>query len=194
MKTTPYLFVKRLADLAFALLLGLLLLPLLVGVAIAIRLESPGPAIFKQLRMGRGGTPFTIYKFRSMVANAPKLGPELTERNDPRITRLGRLLRRTSVDEFPQLLNILKGDMSFIGPRPEVTAIVETDWSEDDRRTVLSVRPGLTGWAQIHGRDDLDIPTKLRYDREYAERVSLALDWTILWRTPWLLLTGQGIK
>ena len=194
MRTNAYLPLKRLADFAFASLLSLLLAPLLIGLAIAIRLESPGPAIFKQLRMGRGGKPFTIYKFRSMVANAPKLGPELTERNDLRITRLGRLLRRTSVDEFPQLFNILKGEMSFIGPRPEVTASVETDWSEDDRQTVLSVRPGLTGWAQIHGRDDLDIPTKLRYDREYAERVSLALDLTILWRTPWLLLTGQGIK
>jgi len=192
--TKAYLPVKRLTDFAFALLLGLLLLPLLVCLAIAIRLESPGPAIFKQARMGRGGKPFTIYKFRSMVANAPKVGPELTERNDPRITRLGRLLRRTSVDEFPQLLNILKGEMSFIGPRPEVPSIVESDWSEDDRRKVLSVRPGLSGWAQIHGRDDLDIPTKLRYDREYAERVSLPLDLTILWRTPWLLLTGQGIK
>ncbi|MNR80314.1 UDP-N-acetylgalactosamine-undecaprenyl-phosphate N-acetylgalactosaminephosphotransferase [compost metagenome] len=194
MKANAYLPLKRLADLVFALTLGLVLLPVLVGLAIAIRLESPGPAIFKQARMGRGGKPFTIYKFRSMVANAPKLGPELTERNDPRITHLGRLLRRTSVDEFPQLLNILKGDMSFIGPRPEVPSIVETDWSEDDRETVLSVRPGLSGWAQIHGRDDLDIPTKLRYDREYAERVSLPLDLTILWRTPWLLLTGRGIK
>jgi lipopolysaccharide/colanic/teichoic acid biosynthesis glycosyltransferase len=185
---------KRAADLVFALLLGILLLPLLIVVAIAIRLESPGPAIFRQARMGRGDKPFTIYKFRSMVANAPRLGPELTERNDPRITRLGALLRRTSVDEFPQLWNILKGDMSFIGPRPEVPSIVETDWTADDRARVLSVRPGLTGWAQIHGRDDLDIPTKLRYDREYAERVSLALDLTILWRTPWILLTGQGIK
>jgi len=193
-KTRIYLPVKRLADVLFALFLGLLLSPLLLVVAIAIRLESRGPAIFRQLRMGRGGRPFTIVKFRSMVADAPKLGPELTERNDPRITRLGRLLRRTSVDEFPQLWNILKGDMSFIGPRPEVPAIVEAEWSEDDRQVVLSVRPGLTGWAQVHGRDDLDIPTKLRYDREYAQRVSLGLDLTILWRTPWILLTGQGIK
>lgn len=194
MSFKPYLPLKRLADIGFALLLGILLLPLLIVVAIAIRLESPGPAIFRQARMGRGGKPFTIYKFRSMVANAPKLGPELTERNDPRITRLGRLLRRSSVDEFPQLWNILKGDMSFIGPRPEVPSIVEADWTADDRSRVLSVRPGLSGWAQIHGRDDLDIPTKLRYDREYAERVSLGLDVTILWRTPWILLTGQGIK
>ncbi len=190
----PYLHLKRLADVVFALLLGLLLLPLLIAVAIAIRLESPGPAIFRQARMGRGGKPFTIYKFRSMVADAPKLGPELTERNDPRVTRVGRLLRRTSVDEFPQLWNILKGDMSFIGPRPEVPAIVASEWSDDDRERVLSVRPGLSGWAQIHGRDDLSIPTKLRYDREYAERVSLGLDLAILWRTPLILLTGQGIK
>ncbi len=194
MSQKPYLPLKRAADILFALLLGLLLLPLLAGVAIAIRLESPGPAIFRQTRMGRGGKPFTIYKFRSMVADAPKLGPELTERNDPRITRLGRVLRRSSVDEFPQLWNILKGDMSFIGPRPEVPSIVDSDWSDDDRARVLSVRPGLTGWAQIHGRDDLDIPTKLGYDRDYAERVSLGMDLTILWRTPWILLTGRGIK
>lgn len=189
-----YLPLKRAADILFALLLGILLLPLLALVAIAIRLESPGPAIFRQIRMGRGGRPFTIYKFRSMVADAPRLGPELTERNDPRITRLGRLLRRTSVDEFPQLWNILKGDMSFIGPRPEVPSIVASEWSEEDRAHVLSVRPGLTGWAQVHGRDDLDIPTKLAYDREYAARVSLGLDLRILWRTPWILLTGRGIK
>lgn len=189
-----YLPLKRLLDVLFGLLLGLLLLPLLVVVAVAIRLESPGPAIFRQQRMGRGGKPFTIYKFRSMVANAPRMGPELTQVNDPRITRLGHVLRRTSVDEFPQLWNILKGDMSFIGPRPEVPSIVEAEWTPDDRARVLSVRPGLSGWAQIHGRDDLDIPTKLGYDREYAERVSLGLDLTILWRTPWILLTGRGIK
>jgi len=189
-----YLPLKRLADIFFALLLGLMLLPLLVAVAIAIRLESPGGAIFRQVRMGRLGQRFTIYKFRSMVADAPRLGPELTARNDPRITPLGRLLRRSSVDEFPQLWNILKGDMSFIGPRPEVPSIVEADWTPDDRARVLAVRPGLTGWAQIHGRDDLDIPTKLAYDREYARRVSAGLDLAILWRTPWILLTGQGIK
>lgn len=189
-----YLPVKRLADICFALALSLLLLPLMLAVAIAIRLESRGPAIFRQLRMGKGGKPFTIYKFRSMIADAPSRGPELTQRNDPRITRLGALLRRTSIDEFPQLWNILKGDMSFIGPRPEVPSIVETAWNDDDRARVLAVRPGLTGWAQIHGRDDLDIPTKLRYDREYAERVSLGLDLAILWRTPWVLLTGMGIK
>lgn len=190
----PYLFFKRLADLAAALLLGLLLAPLLLVVALAIRLESPGPAIFRQLRMGRGGRPFVIYKFRSMVADAPARGPELTEQNDPRITRLGALLRRTSIDEFPQLWNIVKGDMSFIGPRPEVPSIVESEWTDDDRARVLSVRPGLSGWAQIHGRDDLSIPVKLEFDRTYAGRISLALDLEILWRTPWVLLTGRGIK
>lgn len=194
MSKRPYLLIKRLADLAFALFLGILLAPLMIAVAIAIRQESPGPALFRQLRMGRGGKPFVIYKFRSMVADAPNRGPVLTARNDPRITRLGALLRRTSVDEFPQLWNVVKGDMSFIGPRPEVPSIVETEWSPSDRALVLSVRPGLSGWAQIHGRDDLSIPVKLRYDREYAERVSLGLDLTILWRTPWILLTGQGIK
>lgn len=194
MKGRAYRPLKRLADLVFAVLLGILLLPLLILVAIAIRLESPGPAIFRQARMGRGGRPFTIYKFRSMVADAPRLGPVLTTHGDPRITRLGRILRRTSIDEFPQLWNILKGDMSFIGPRPEIPSIVEAEWTSDDCERVLSVRPGLTGWAQIHGRDDLDIPTKLAYDREYATRLSLGLDLTILWRTPWILFTGRGIK
>ena len=183
---------KRLADLTGAIALLVVLSPILVLTAIAIPLESPGSPIFTQQRMGRGGKPFTIYKFRSMRKDAG--GPLLTQVGDARITGLGHLIRRTSIDELPQLFNILKGDMSFIGPRPEVPSIVESEWSQEDRDLVLSVRPGLSGWAQIHGRDDLDIPTKLRFDRDDAQRISLGLDLLILVRTPLVLLLGRGIK
>lgn len=188
-----YRLIKRAADILGALVLLVLSSPVLVWAAIAIPLDSPGGPLFTQQRMGRGGKPFTIYKFRTMRQGG-EAGPVLTQVGDRRITKLGALLRRTSIDELPQLFNILKGDMSFIGPRPEVPSIVESEWSEDDRARVLSVLPGLSGWAQIHGRDDLDIPTKLRYDREYAERIGLGLDLVILFKTPVVLLTGVGIK
>lgn len=186
-----YVPFKRVFDFSFALLLVILLSPILLVVALAIRLTSPGKALFTQARIGKHGEPFTIYKFRTMSAGAEK-GPVLTQSNDPRITPLGHLLRRTSLDEIPQLFNILKGEMSFIGPRPEVPSIVETYTSE--QRRVFEVLPGLSGWSQIHGRDDLDIPTKLRYDVEYVDRISLGLDLFILWRTPGLLFSGEGIK
>lgn len=189
-----YRLLKRLIDVLGALVLIVLLSPFMLFAAIAIPLDSPGSPVFTQPRVGKGGRIFTIYKFRSMRQDAPKAGPVLTQVGDPRVTRLGRFLRRTSIDEFPQLFNILKGDMSFIGPRPEVPSIVEAEWSEDDQAKVLSVLPGLSGWAQIHGRDDLDIPTKLKFDREYSERISAWLDLVILVRTPLLLLTGRGIK
>lgn len=189
-----YPFFKRLIDMAGALLLIVATSPLFLLAAILIPLESPGSPLFTQARVGRGGRNFTIFKFRSMRRDAPHSGPVLTQVGDPRITGLGRLLRRTSIDELPQLFNILKGDMSFIGPRPEVPSIVASDWSEEDRALVLSVRPGLSGWAQVHGRDDLDIPTKLIFDREYAQRMGPGLDLRILIQTPIILLTGQGIK
>ncbi|MBO9541371.1 sugar transferase [bacterium] len=188
-----YRVFKRLADILGALILLILASPVLLWAAIAIPLDSPGSPIFTQQRMGKGGKPFTIFKFRTMRKGGES-GPVLTQVGDSRITKLGALLRRTSIDELPQLFNILKGDMSFIGPRPEVPSIVEAEWSEDDKARVLSVLPGLSGWAQIHGRDDLDIPTKLLYDREYAARIGLKLDLLILVRTPILLLTGTGIK
>jgi lipopolysaccharide/colanic/teichoic acid biosynthesis glycosyltransferase len=182
---------KRLADLVAALALGVLLLPVLLVIAAAIRLDSPGPALFRQWRVGRGGRPFVIYKLRTMRTGVA--GPELTQAGDPRITRLGRLLRRTSIDELPQLLNIVKGDMSFIGPRPEVPGILETEWSVQ-QRDILSVRPGLSGWAQIHGRDDLPLEAKLAYDMDYVRDPGLLRDVRILLATPGLLLSGRGIK
>lgn len=182
---------KRVADLMAALLLAVPLLPLLALAAVAIRLDSPGPALFRQWRVGRGGRPFVIYKLRTMRTDVS--GPALTMTGDPRITRLGRLLRRTSIDELPQVLNILKGDMSFIGPRPEVPSVLEAEWTEE-QRDVLAVRPGLSGWAQIHGRDDLPLETKLAYDLEYVRDPGLLRDLRILLATPGLLISGRGIK
>ncbi|MBC7545928.1 MAG: sugar transferase [Candidatus Sericytochromatia bacterium] len=182
--------IKRSLDILTALSALILIWPVLLCVAIAIRLDSPGPALFLQPRVGLGGRVFRVFKFRSMRSDTA--GPVLTQVNDPRITKLGHLLRRTSIDELPQLLNILQGDMSLIGPRPEVPSIVETypsDW-----RPVFDVRPGLTGWAQIHGRDDLDIPTKLGYDLAYVANLRFGLDWRIFWATFPLLLKGVGIK
>lgn len=188
----PYLKLKYSLDFCFALLMLVLLSPLLLLVALIIRLESPGQALFTQVRVGVSEKPFRIYKFRSMVADADKKGPVLTQQNDPRITRFGHFIRRSSIDELPQLLNILKGEMSFIGPRPEVPSIV-ADYSER-QRGVFAVRPGLSGWAQIHGRDELDIPTKLNYDLEYIERVSFGLDLQIFLRTFPALLSKRGVN
>ncbi|MBF2053431.1 MAG: sugar transferase [Candidatus Sericytochromatia bacterium] len=188
----PYLKLKYSLDFCFALLMLVLLAPLLLLVALIIRLESPGKALFTQVRVGVSEKPFCIYKFRSMVADADKKGPVLTQQNDPRITRFGHFIRRSSIDELPQLLNILKGEMSFIGPRPEVPSIV-ADYSER-QRGVFAVRPGLSGWAQIHGRDELDIPTKLNYDLEYIERVSFGLDLQIFLRTFPALLSKRGVN
>jgi lipopolysaccharide/colanic/teichoic acid biosynthesis glycosyltransferase len=183
-------FSKRFFDIFFALFFLFFLSPLFLVIALLVRSNSPGKAFFFQERVGKAGRIFVIYKFRTMGTGAG--GPVLTEKNDPRVTSVGKILRRTSLDELPQLLNILKGEMSFIGPRPEVPSIVAT-YSEE-QRGVLEVLPGLTGWSQIHGRDDLDIPTKLGYDLEYARRVSFLLDLEILLRTPSLLISGRGIK
>lgn len=182
---------KPAIDFVLALALLIVLAPLMVFVAAAVRLDSPGPALFTQERVGRGGRLFRIYKFRSMRAGAG--GPVLTQVGDPRITRVGRIIRRTSLDELPQLFNILRGEMSFIGPRPEVPSIVATEYTPE-MRGALVVRPGLSGWAQVHGRDDLPLAEKLAYDLEYVRRISPWLDLQIVWLTPGLLISGRGIK
>ncbi len=183
--------IKPALDAIVALALLILLLPLLALLAVVIRLDSRGPSLFTQDRVGRRGQLFTIYKFRTMRTDLS--GPALTQAADPRVTRVGRLLRRTSLDELPQLLNVLWGDMSFIGPRPEIPPIVAAEYTRE-QKGVLAVRPGLSGWAQIHGRDDLEIPVKLAYDLEYVHQISPLFDLGILWRTPGLLLSGRGIK
>jgi len=172
---------KRIFDVLFSCLCLIFLSPLLVFLAIAVKISSRGPVFFVHKRVGRYGREFSIYKFRTMVANAPVIGPVLTDRNDARITRFGRWLRQWSLDELPQFFNVLKGNMSVVGPRPEIPSIVATYdmW----QKKVLAVRPGITGLSQTSGRAELSIPTKLRRDIYYIRHQSLWMDLKITGKT-----------
>lgn len=175
-------FVKRAADIVLALVLLLFLLPVLVIVAICIKVDSKGPAIFKQERLGFHGKMFEIYKFRTMCINAEHTGSGVySGKNDSRVTRIGRILRATSIDELPQLINILKGEMSFIGPRPPLT-YHPWDISEYTREQLrmFEVRPGITGWAQVNGRKGVLWPKRIELNVWYVDNVSLLLDLKIL--------------
>jgi len=150
----------------------------LLLLALLIKLDSKGPVIFKQQRLGRGGREFTIYKYRTMVENAEEMGNGVfTLKDDPRITRMGRFLRKTSLDELPQLFNILKGDMSFVGPRPPVTYHpYEIDEYSEEQMQRFEVRPGVTGLAQLSGRKELPWDERIEYDIEYIENYSFFYD------------------
>ena len=150
---------KRIFDFLAALFGLAVLSPFLLLVALAIRLESPGPALFRQVRIGRFGQPFRIFKFRTMSGSEPTTGPILTIGVNPRITKLGHILRETKIDEMPQLINVVLGDMSLVGPRPEVPKYVEK-WTEEQKAVVLSVRPGLTGPASVKFRDQTALLAK----------------------------------
>jgi lipopolysaccharide/colanic/teichoic acid biosynthesis glycosyltransferase len=183
--------VKRAIDVgaaAAALALGW---PVLAALAILVRLGSPGPALFRQERAGRGMKPFTMYKFRTMRADAEAFDESPRGENDPRLTRLGRWLRETSLDELPQLWNILKGDMSMVGPRPLYMSQAR-EFTERERRR-LEVRPGLTGLAQVQGRGEIPHQEKLEIDVRYVEQASLALDLKILWRSFGRLLVRKDV-
>jgi lipopolysaccharide/colanic/teichoic acid biosynthesis glycosyltransferase len=163
--------------------------PLLAASAIAIKLEDGGPILFRQVRVGRDGLDFELLKLRTMVVDAERKGAGYAvDAGDNRITRVGRILRRTSVDELPQLWNILRGEMSLIGPRPTLRYQVEQYNTRQRRR--LDVRPGLTGWAQIHGRAALPWTERIELDVWYVEHVSPRIDLEILWRTPLALFSG----
>jgi lipopolysaccharide/colanic/teichoic acid biosynthesis glycosyltransferase len=179
------------ADLVCAAVLLILLLPVLLIVAVVVRVTSRGPVIFRQQRIGKDGVPFVICKFRTMTAGADRspLGTYVHQ-DDPRITRVGKTLRRTSVDELPQLVNVLMGDMSFVGPRPDLPHHVEK--YTDCQRRRIEVRPGITGWAQVLGRNDLSWEERIKLDVEYIERWSLLLDLTILAKTAGVVLGGAG--
>ena len=192
---------KRTLDVVASALGLVILSPLLAATALAVRLTSPGPAFFCQQRIGLGGRPFTLYKFRSMTVDAESRRAELLQHNvsdgvlfkmpdDPRVTRVGRLLRRTSIDELPQLVNVLRGEMSLVGPRPPLQSEVEQ--YEDDVHRRLLVRPGLTGLWQVSGRSDLSWSEAVRLDLYYVENWSGALDAEILWRTVFAVLRGEG--
>jgi lipopolysaccharide/colanic/teichoic acid biosynthesis glycosyltransferase len=165
--------------------------PLLLVAVIAIRLETPGSPIFKQRRVGRDGVPFDMYKLRTMVSGSDS-GPDLPlSQGDPRITRVGALLRRYSLDELPNLVNVLRGEMAIVGPRPTIPSQVERYTDRQRRR--LEVKPGLTGWAQVNGRASLSWPERIELDIWYVEHRSFALDLRILAKTAWLLLSGHGL-
>jgi lipopolysaccharide/colanic/teichoic acid biosynthesis glycosyltransferase len=170
---------KRAFDVAVALLALVLLSPLLVGAAIAVALESGLPVLFRQQRVGQGGRTFEMLKFRSMVKEAEARGPYYTTGDDPRITRVGRVLRRTSIDELPQLLNVLRGDMSLVGPRPDLP-VQARDYRPEDWVLRCSVRPGLTGLAQATLRSQATPEQRLAADLAYASRPTLATDLRIL--------------
>ncbi len=195
------LVIKRATDITLTLLAAPLLLPLAGIIALAIRLDSPGPVIFRQKRIGKGGQPFTAYKFRTMVVDAEERkselaalneadGPIFKMRNDPRTTRVGRILRRTSLDEIPQFWNILRGEMSLVGPRPPTPNEVEhyADW----HRRRLEVTPGLTGLWQVLGRSDISFDEMVRLDIYYAENWSPSMDLRILLQTIPAVISGKG--
>ena len=166
--------------------------PVLAAAAVLIRLETHGHPIYRQRRVGLGGEPFDLYKLRTMVTGAETMGAGLAvDAGDSRITRLGAVLRRTSMDELPNLVNVLRGEMSIVGPRPTVQ--VQVDRYTERQRGRLGVRPGLTGWAQINGRASLPWHERIELDLWYVEHASLLLDLRILWRTLRMVGGGHGL-
>ncbi len=209
-----YEIIKRTVDVIGALLLLFIFSPVIIVVAIAIKFTSPGP-VFADTpkRVGKGGKPFYAYKFRSMIVNAhrllrtdPKFRKALKElkeggnykiRNDPRVTSVGKFIRKHSVDEIPQLLNVLKGEMSIVGPRPYyleelVSQQKKFPGTEKYVKDMLTVRPGITGYWQVTGRSDVKFDKRIEMDAYYARKRSIILDILILLKTPWVMVTGKG--
>ena len=188
-----YFFVKRVCDVIGSLAILTISAPILLIAAVLIRIESKGPILFKQSRIGKDGEPFTIYKFRSMYIDAP-IKPS-NDFSDSKIytTKVGAVLRKSSLDEFPQLVNVIKGDMSLIGPRPVLA--IEGDLISLRRESgVEKISPGLTGWAQVNGRTKISNEEKAAYDLEYLQKQSLAFDIYILYKTIKLLLSGGEVR
>lgn len=186
-----YKYIKRGMDFAVAFIALLILSPLMLIVSILIKLNRDGPVLFKQKRPGINGKIFTVYKFRTMsVKTHDENGRELSDFE--RMSKIGNLLRKTSIDELPQFINILKGDMSFIGPRPLLTEYLELYTPEQMRRH--EVRPGISGWAQVNGRNTITWEEKFRYDVEYVDKMSLKTDIYILIKTVLNVLKQDGIN
>lgn len=187
-------YVKRFCDFVVALASCFVLAPIMILLAVIIKIDSPGPIFFTQKRIGIHKSTFYMYKFRTMCVDTPKDCPtHLLEDASQYITRVGKFLRKTSLDELPQLWNILKGDMSFVGPRPAL-------WNQDDlielrdQNGANDVRPGLTGWAQINGRDTLLLEKKSEYDGEYVKRLSFLFDLRCIFGTVRSVLTSEGVQ
>lgn len=185
--------VKRLLDMMLSFIALVVLSPLMAVIAVCIRLTSAGPALFLQERTGLYGRPFRMIKFRSMVVGAEQMGAGYgMEKDDPRITPVGRWLRATSFDELPQLWNILIGDMSIVGPRPGLPYQAANYTQEQARR--LDVRPGITGWAQIHGRNEIPWSRRIQLDLWYVDSLSFGLDLSIVCKTILVVLSGSGFR
>ncbi|ADI28219.1 sugar transferase [Geobacillus sp. C56-T3] len=194
-KIKYYPYIKRFLDIVFSLLALPVAIPIIVIFAIIIKLETPGPAFFLQERVGLYGKYFKVIKLRSMEVNAEKNGAQWAAKNDPRVTRVGAFIRKTRIDELPQLFNVLKGDMSLIGPRPE-RPMFTAQFNEEipgfiDR---LQVKPGITGWAQVNGGYDITPREKLELDRYYIHNMSFWLDLKIILKTIKVCLTGDGAR
>ena len=182
----------RALDILIAAIALVVLSPVLLVAAIAIRLGGPGPVLYRQRRVGLGGREFEMLKLRTMVQGSDPVGVgTVVTRDDPRVTRAGRFLRRTSLDEVPNLLNVLRGEMAIVGPRPTIPAQV-VDYTPRQRRR-HEVLPGITGWAQVQGRAGIPWEERIELDLWYVEHRDLALDLRILAKTTWLVLTGQGL-
>lgn len=190
-----FCFFKRLFDIFFSLFLGILLLPVMLIIALLVKIDMSGPVIYKQERLGKNGKRFYIFKFRTMDITAEDDGPRWAKADDPRCTKIGRKLRKTRLDELPQLWNILKGEMSFVGPRPERPYFYdqfETYIHGFSNR--MAVAPGLTGLAQVMGGYDLLPEKKILYDMEYIKHRSLLLDLKIIFKTVKLVFTHKGAR
>ncbi|MCH5342419.1 MAG: sugar transferase [Acetatifactor sp.] len=188
-----YPYIKRTLDFIMALLGLIILSPVFLVLIIAIKLDSPGPVLFRQKRIGIHKSHFSILKFRTMRTDTPKDMPtHLLKDPDQYITKVGKFLRKTSLDELPQIVNILKGDMAVVGPRPALWN-QEDLIAERDKYGANDVRPGLTGWAQINGRDELEIPVKAKFDGEYVKRMGLGMDCRCFFGTFLSVLRGDGV-
>jgi lipopolysaccharide/colanic/teichoic acid biosynthesis glycosyltransferase len=184
--------IRRAIDVVAGGLALLVASPLILVAMLAIRLESRGHPIYKQRRVGKGGREFDVLKLRTMVDGAEHIGAGLAvNENDSRVTRVGAVLRRTSLDELPNLLNVVRGDMSLIGPRPTIP--VQVAQYTPRQRARLAIRPGITGWAQVHGRASLPWSERIELDLHYIEHRSLGLDLRILWRTVAIVFGGSGL-
>jgi lipopolysaccharide/colanic/teichoic acid biosynthesis glycosyltransferase len=182
--------IKRLTDILISIFVLLVTSPVLILSALAIRLESKGPALFIQERTGLQGKKFKMFKFRGMIDNALSFGPELTQVDDPRITKVGKFLRRTSIDEIPNFINVLLGEMSIIGPRPEIITI--TSSYSFEQKKVFQFKPGITGYSQINGRQLLSPEERVRMEIEYYKNENFLHDISLLFHTIKVVITNKG--
>lgn len=186
---------QRVMDIVLCLIALIIGIPLMVIFGVLIKIEDNGPAVYKQERVGKGGKCFYLYKLRSMRTDAEKFGAQWAEKDDPRITKVGKFIRKTRIDEIPQLFNILRGDMGIIGPRPERPMFtIQFDEEIPGFINRLSVKPGLTGWAQVNGGYEATPAEKLEDDLYYIKNRSFLLDMKIIFKTVGVVLTGHGAR